>query len=208
MQEDQLRSLFELCATRQTREMAAILVDNGQHLAALLVSEPDRHREIFAALDMQIVAGELDPAMVGMVAWAMTPNSSLQYLEPGSPIWRGVPTSACRESERAGPPPDQGVDDAWLHALHRPAKPPTGTLECFARALTHTSGLLPITVGRALNILSTDVLEYPYALTIVVIVALCYHRMPVPEPARTRCMEALARARGSPSVLILPAVII
>ena len=208
-----MRQLFELCGAGQTEKMAAMLVDRGQHLAALLVANPVRHREIFAALDAHVVAGELDPAMVGTAVWALTSNSSLVDLEPGSPIWRGIPACACPELERAGPPPDRGVDDAWARALHSSANTPSDTLGSFALALTRTSGLQPITVERTLDMLSTDMFDYPYALVIVILAAVCYcrQRMHMPEPARTRCTEALARARGAPPPrvpLVLPPVII
>ena len=213
MTEDELCELFELVAISRFAEAVAILVDHGQHLAALLVQTPVRHREIIAALDAQVVAGELDPVMVGAVIWVKTPHASLKYLEPDSPIWRGVPTIACSNPERTGPPPDQSAVAACMRAFTFTcsAKTPTDALECLLLPLTRTSGLKPDTVDQTLNILSTDVLEYPYALVIVIHLALGQLRMPVSDLARTQCAEALARARGAPPprlTLVLPAVII
>lgn len=212
MREDELHLLFELCAAGQTEEMAAILVDRGQHLAALLVKKPAYHGENIAALASQVSAGDLDPVLVGAAVWAMAPLSLLQYLEPGSPIWRGVPDCECRELERAGAPPDQGVDRAWAHAKQWSAETPSDTLGLVTWAFAYFGGTLDEKRARLLHALSADhALEFPYVLAIIIDLALHYFRQHVPEPARSQCMEALARAQGAPPPHVpfaLPPVII
>jgi hypothetical protein len=212
MTENQLCELFDLSAAGRFEEMSMILANHGQHLAALLVQNPIRHCENIAALAEQVAAGELDPVLVGTTVWALTPTSSLQYLEPGSPIWRGVPASACRELERAGAPPDQGVDRAWAHAKQWSAETPSDSLGLVTWAFAYFGGTLDEKRTRLLHALSADhALDYPYVLAIIIDLALHYFRQHVPEPARSQCMEALARAQGAPPPhvpLVLPPVII